>query len=150
MRPLLLACPLLLVALLPSCSTFAYQADFDKAVAAAPAQPTDPTGPWKGAWVSKFNGHSGPLWCMIEPTPGKDGHYDFRYHAGWGKFQFGDFTHTVETAPNADGHLPVQGEMKLPGFIGNYTVDGLVTKDSFKATYKSDQGDHGTMTLQRP
>ena len=150
MRPFLLLAPLLAGALLSSCGSFAYQADFDKAVAAAPAKAADPTGPWKGSWISKHNGHSGPLWCMVAPNPGKPGHYDFRYHAGWGKFQFGDFTHTVETKLTPEGTLPLKGEMELPGFVGNYTVDGVLTKDSFKAAYKSDQGDHGTMTLQRP
>jgi hypothetical protein len=142
--------PLLLAALLPSCSTFTYQADFEKAVAAAPDPPADPTGPWKGSWISKHNGHSGPLWCMITPTPEAEDSYDFRYHAGWGKFEFGDFTHTVPGAMAEDGSLAVKGDMKLPGFVGTYTVDGKVTKDTFKANYKSDQGDHGTMTLERP
>ncbi len=148
MRTLLL--PLLFIPLLPSCSTFAYQADFDKAVAAAPKPHPDPTGPWKGSWISKDNGHSGPLWCLISPTPDKADSYDFRYHAGWGKFEFGDFTHTVPGALTPNKTLPVKGAMKLSGFVGTYTVDGLVTKDTFQAAYKSDQGDHGTMTLHRP
>lgn len=150
MRFLWLVLPLLIGSLLPSCSTFAYQADFEKAVAAAPPAPADPTGPWKGSWKSNMNGHSGPLWCMVNPTPGAQDSYDFRYHAGWGKFEFGDFTHTVPGAMTPANTLAVQGKMELAGFVGTYTVDGTATKDTFKAKYKSDQGDHGTMTLKRP
>ena len=150
MRFLGLLLPLLVGTLLPSCRTFAYQADFEKAVVAAPAVPVDPTGPWKGSWKSNMNDHSGPLWCLVSPSPDQADSYDFRYHAGWGKFEFGDFTHTVPGALTPDKALAITGKMELPGFVGTYSVDGAATKVTFKAKYKSDHGEHGTMTLKRP
>ena len=136
--------------LLASCSTLVYQRDFQQAVAAAPKPHADPTGPWKGEWLSKQNGHTGPLWCMVSPTPGKPDSYDFRYHAGWGKLEFGDFTHPVPGAITPENTLKVHGDMKLAGFVGTYTVNGVAAKNTFKAAYRSDQGDHGSMTLARP
>jgi hypothetical protein len=140
---------LLLVAfatLLASCTT--YHIDFAKAVQAAPVPPDSPTGPWKGRWLSKQNGHEGPLWCII--TPGAPGKSDFRYRAGWARFQFGDYTHTCPVETQADGSLKVNASMKLPAPWGTYTIKGTITPTQFDATYKSDTGDHGTMTLRRP
>ena len=133
--------------LLASCST--YHVDFARAVQAAPVPPDRPTGPWKGRWVSKANGHEGSLWCVI--TPGKEeGTCDFRYRAGWAKFQFGDYTHTCPVETLQAGSLKIASAMKLPGQWGTYTINGTVTPTEFDATYTSDTGDRGTMKLRRP
>ena len=140
----LLAC----TALLPSC--LSYHARFDQAVAAAAGKFDGPTGPWKGEWKSNWNGHEGPLWCIVTPNPDHPGSYDFRYRAGWGILQFGNYVHTIKPEVTPDGHLIVQGEMELPKLVGTHSLDGTVTRDAFRANYKSDKGDHGTMTLRRP
>lgn len=134
--------------LLSSC--FAYQAHFNKAVAKAAGQYDDPTGAWKGTWKSNWNGHEGPLWCIITETPGKPGSYDFRYRAGWGVLEFGNYVHTVEVAKAPDGSFGLNGKMELPKLVGTHSVDGSLSKIAFDATYKSDKGDHGIMTLRRP
>jgi hypothetical protein len=144
--------PLLLAAMLcaPLSSCLSYHSQFQKSVAAANGKYEDPTGPWKGRWLSKHNGHEGALWCIVSETPNKPGFYDFRYRAGWGLLKFGDYTHTVEVQKNPAGELPVKGDMELPKFVGTYSLDGSVSKDAFKAAYKSTTGDHGDMTLTRP
>ena len=139
-------CLLSVSILLASCTT--YHVDFAKAEKALPVPPDKPTGPWKGRWVSQANGHHGVLWCVISPAE-KDT-YDFRYRAGWAKFQFGDYTHTCPVKTNDDGSRELESAMKLPGDWGTYTIKGTITPTEFDATYKSDTGDHGTMKLRRP
>ncbi|NNC86889.1 MAG: hypothetical protein HKN82_00355 [Akkermansiaceae bacterium] len=131
-----------------SCSP--YQRDFRQAVAAAQGRHADPTGPWKGTWHSVPSGHDGPLWCIITETPGRAGSYDFRYRAGWGILNFGDYTHTVPVKRRPGGALGVTGSMELPAAVGTYSLDGMVTNDRFDAKYTSTKGDHGTFTLRRP
>jgi hypothetical protein len=139
---------LLLAVLLPCCSP--YSADFAAAVDAAEVPRTKPTGPWKGRWLSKHNGHEGPLWCLVFPTPDTPGSYDFRYRAGWGMIHFGDYTHTTPLQVQADGSFTLRSAMKLPGDLGTYQVDGSLTPTTFIARYTADTGDHGTMSLKRP
>jgi hypothetical protein len=139
---------LLLAVLLPCCSP--YSADFAAAVDAAEVPRTKPTGPWKGRWLSKHNGHEGPLWCLVFPTPDTPGSYDFRYRAGWGMIHFGDYTHPTPLQVQADGSFTLRSAMKLPGDLGTYQVDGSLTPTTFIARYTADTGDHGTMSLKRP
>jgi hypothetical protein len=136
------------VVALSSCAS-SYNRDFAKATAALPRPPTNAEGPWLGTWKSNVNGHTGPLWCIVQPNPNRPGDYDFRYRAGWGVLKFGDYTHTTPAKLAADGSLKLSGEMVLPGGFGNYQVRGRLTRDSFTATYES-EGDRGTMTLERP
>ena len=142
-----MACALPGLLALSSCST--YQADFAQAVAAAEVPANSPAGPWEGRWKSSFNGHEGPLWCIITPTPDQPGSYDFRYRAGWGALKFGDYTTTVKPEGTATSWT-VTDTMDLPGGFGTYSIKGAVTPKTFSASFKSDGGDHGTMTLTRP
>jgi hypothetical protein len=133
---------------IPSC--LSYHARFDKAVAAAAGVHQDPTGAWKGTWKSNWNGHQGPLWCIVTETPDKPGSYDFRYRAGWGVIQFGNYVHAAAVDKTPEGTFLVKGKMELPKLVGTHSLEGIVTKDAFDASYKSDKGDHGTMILRRP
>lgn len=131
--------------LLASCSS--YQRDFRAAVRSQSGY-NSPTGPWKGEWKSEVNGHHGPLWCMVSGDS-RAGIWNFRYRAGWGVLQFGDYTHQIAAIPESDGSLPVEGKMTLPNNFGTYTVKGQLTKDRFDLRYQG-SGDRGTMTLIRP
>jgi hypothetical protein len=146
MKPLLV--PLAAAVALCSCAN-SYTRGFAAASADLPQPPANAEGPWLGTWKSDVNGHTGPLWCIVQPNPDRPGEYDFRYRAGWGALKFGDYTHTTPAKPAADGSLKLIGEMDLPGGFGTYQVEGRLTRDSFTATYQSD-GDRGTMTLKRP
>lgn len=141
--------PLLAALAFSSCGPSTYSRSFDKASAAMVRPPANAEGPWEGSWKSSVNGHLGPLWCIVQPTPEKPGHYNFRYRAGWGVIRFGDYTHTTPAKLADDGSIPLSGEMVLPGGFGNYKVEGKLTRDTFEATYKS-AADHGKMTLKRP
>lgn len=140
---------LLLPLVMVSCMPGTYTRDFVKETTAQPDPPTSVEGPWIGEWKSEVNGHQGPLWCIVRPSVDQPGHYDFRYRAGWGMMKFGDYTHQVATEPDADGHLPLKGEMELPAGFGSYAVEGRLTPTEFTATYES-KGDRGTMSLARP
>lgn len=137
------------IAVAVSSCTNSYHRGFAEAAAALPRPPANAEGPWLGTWKSDVNGHTGPLWCIVQPTPDRPGAYDFRYRAGWGVLKFGDYTHTTLAKLAADGSMKLSGEMSLPGGFGNYQVEGRLTRESFSATYRS-KGDRGTMTLNRP
>lgn len=133
--------------LLSSC-TSRYERDFAKAVSAQVMPPTSVEGPWKGEWKSEMNGHQGPLWCIV--TESAPDIYDFRYRAGWGKWQLGDYVHQVSAKPSRDGSLVYRGKMDLPGGVGVHEVEGRLTPSEFKARYQSERGDRGSMVLRRP
>jgi len=134
---------------LSSCGTGSYSRGFEQAATTMAKPPATAAGPWRGTWTSAANGHHGPLWCIVQPTPDRPGHFDFRYRAGWGVLRFGDYTHTTQATLAADGSLRLDGSMSLPGGLGTYQVKGRLTRDSFDATFRS-AADHGTMTLRRP
>ena len=144
-----LAAALAFASALSSCGTGSYPDGFAKASAALVRPPATAEGPWQGSWTSGVNGHHGPLWCIVRPTPNRPDHYDFRYRAGWGALRFGDYTHTTPARLAGDGSIHLAGAMQLPGGLGNYQVEGRLTRDTFHATYRS-AADHGTMTLRRP
>lgn len=128
--------------LLNACS--GYQKDFRKAQ--VPAEGV--TGPWKGSWSSEVNGHHGPLWCLVSRDDEKPDQWVFRYRAGWGLLAFGDYRHEV-TAVKDGEKLPLDDSMELPGGFGTYEIDGALTPENFRATYRSEK-DHGTLVLTRP
>lgn len=136
------------IALLSSCAS-SYSREFADASVTLPRSPRNAEGPWIGTWKSDTNGHTGPLWCIVEPSANNPRSYDFRYRAGWGFLKFGSYVHTVPSKRNADGSMKLSGEMALPSGLGTYQVEGLLTRVSFTATYRS-AGDHGTFTLKRP
>jgi len=143
-----LSMALLVSLLLASCAS--YPKDFR--AAAKEHQPSPlPSGPWKGTWKSDVNGHSGPLWCLISQDPSQPDLWNFRYRAGWGVLQFGDYTHQIKARTTMAGEfrLPVRGEMTLPNNFGTYSVEGAVFHDRLKLRYKG-RGDRGTMALTRP
>lgn len=125
-----------------------YERDFQSAVEVMPESPPSVEGPWVGRWRSDTNGHEGPLWCLVRERDG--GGYDFRYRAGWGVMQFGDYLHAIEEVEETESGIAFRGAMDLPGGVGVYDVEGLVVPDFFDAEYRSDRGDHGTIKLRRP
>lgn len=144
----ILFCLATAITLLSSC-TNSYTHGFADASAALSRPPANAEGPWLGMWVSEVNGHTGPLWCIVQPKLGNPGKYDFRYRAGWGVLKFGDYTHTIPAKLGKDGSLALSGEMELPGGLGTYQVNGRLTRETFDATYQG-AGDRGTMSLKRP
>lgn len=135
----------LLLATLVSCSS--YQRDFKAATKSFTSTGTL-EGPWKGTWQSEVNGHHGPLWCQVSRDPEKAKEWIFRYRAGWGVLQFGDYKHSVK-ATLKNKLLPIDSSMTLPGGFGTYHVKGTLTSTNFAMRFKGN-GDKGTMILTRP
>ncbi|MGC6426577.1 MAG: hypothetical protein ACON5H_06225 [Akkermansiaceae bacterium] len=142
-RPLLLLGALFLT----SCGS-SYHSAFQKARKQSIPKPSV-EGAWKGTWKSKANGHHGPLWCIVSQNEKDQTLWDFRYRAGWGILQFGDYLHQVPAKLDRHGNLPIKGSMTLPNNFGTYSVNGQLTPGQFNLRYKG-SGDHGTMTLSRP
>ena len=135
----------LFLAALVSCST--YHQDFKKEMKKE-VKADSVEGPWKGEWKSEMNGHHGPVWCLVSKSPDKKDEWIFRYRAGWGVLQFGDYKHVVE-ASLKNNTLPLDASMKLPGDFGTYNVKGSLTPKKFSTRFKGN-GDFGTMVLTRP
>lgn len=138
---------ILMTSLLVSCGG-SYQADFQKSKKQF-KQGKSVEGPWKGTWKSEVNSHTGPVWSIVSQNKKNSKIWDFRYRAGWGVLQFGDYLHQVQTKLNKDESLPLDAKMKLPNNFGTYAVKGTLTAKEFKVRYTG-QGDKGTMTLSRP
>lgn len=138
---------LLTVSFLASCGS-SYHADFAKAEKNFKLKKS-PEGPWKGSWESEVNGHSGPLWCLVSQSEKETMLWDFRYRAGWGILQFGDYLHQVKAKSHVPGSLLLDARMKLPNQLGTYAVKGELTDKTFNVRYQG-QGDRGTMILTRP
>ncbi|MDA7518998.1 hypothetical protein N9A89_01410 [Akkermansiaceae bacterium] len=131
---------------LASCSS--YQADFKKE-AKKFKQGDSPKGPWKGTWKSEFNGHHGPIWCLVSQDPKQPENWTFRYRAGWGVLQFGDYGHPIKLALRPGNVLLVDDKMTLSNDFGTYAVKGKVTPTKFNFRFNG-SGDKGTMILTRP
>ena len=147
MKPLWLA--IFASLLLASCSS--YQREFKASTnefRSAIKLKATPTGPWKGTWKSEVNGHHGPLWCMITRNESSPETYNFRYRAGWGLLQFGDYTHPITTTQE-DGALSLNHSMALPNNLGTYRIKGRVGPTQFECRFQGNS-DKGTMVLQRP
>jgi hypothetical protein len=74
--------------------------------------------------------------------------YNFRYRAGWGLLQFGDYTHPITTTQE-DGALSLNHSMALPNNFGTYRIKGRVGPTQFECRFQGNS-DKGTMALQRP
>lgn len=141
---------LLAALFLASCSS--YQKDFrasTKEFQKITKPISTPAGPWKGTWQSEVNGHHGPLWCLISRDRENLTLWNFRYRAGWGVLQFGDYTHQLHAKLSPASVLPLKGQMTLPNNFGTYGIEGTADPLSFKVRYQGN-GDKGTMTLTRP
>jgi len=152
--------------ILASCAGVRFEQDWSKAVAAYESGDckSPVTGPWTGTWLSKNNGHSGDLRCLITSleraacdkahSDKADGDkagtpYEFRYQATWGKALSGGYTAQYDVVPDGPGRYRVSGEKKL-GLFGKFLHKGKIEGDTFESTYTSEMGDHGVFELQRP
>lgn len=131
--------------ILASCSS--YQRDFEEAKKSF-RQAQSPEGPWLGNWKSNHNGHHGPLWCIVSQDEDPN-YWNFRYRAGWGALEFGDYVHRVQTTLEKDGSMTLDSSMKLPANLGVYHVEGTIFPEEFHVRFQGN-GDHGTMMLSRP
>jgi hypothetical protein len=126
------------------CSTF--EQDWRHAVLQPPVQPGNPTGPWQGTWLSKQNGHTGELRCLVtEKAPNE---YEYRFKATYWKLFRYSYTVNLPTTCTTDG-CNFKGTENL-GYLagGDYDYEGVITTTNFNATYKC-KFDHGTFQMTR-
>ncbi len=125
-----------------------FEGDWQRAVADYRGGAVDgPGGPWVGDWRTSNNGHAGKLRAVVAPVAGKPGVFLFRYHATWG-ISAGTFE--IECPVVADGkRLRVAGEKVIPMF-GRFRHVGVISGETFEATFSGDEGDVGKFSLRRP
>lgn len=106
-----------------------------------------PAGPWEGGWRTSNNGHSGKLRAVVRPVAGKPGVFLFRYHATWG-ISAGTFE--IECPVVVTGkRVNVAGEKEIPMF-GSFRHSGVISGQTFEATFSGEEGDVGKFSLRRP
>ena len=105
-------------------------------------------GAWEGEWTSEPTGHSGPLWCLIEPLEGSDSHYHFRYRAGWAWIVRGEYAHDVLTREVGDA-IHFDEEMDLGRLGGIYRAESKIQAGQWEGRHRSTMGDRGSIRMRR-
>jgi hypothetical protein len=107
---------------------------------------SDPSGAWRGEWVSSVNGHQGPIKAHIRQID------DCTYRACF----CGRFLHVVPfaysvpmqvTGRTTTGATVLTAQSWLPGF-GDFTCRAVVSPCHFNACYWSPK-DNGRFTMTR-
>ncbi len=138
------AAALLLVILLPGCSSFNHQW---KQAAAQSAPAADILGRWQGTWQSDASGHHDPLRCLI--TRNDQGEYQARFHAKYHKLLTFGYTVKLDVTKSAD-NFEFRGNANLHWWAGGvYDYEGKATSTNFFSTYRC-KYDHGTFQMTRP
>lgn len=105
-------------------------------------------GRWKGEWRSEWNGHSGGLRCLM--TPQDEGHYLAWFFSTYAGIFFFQYETVFRVRAGGHGTLGFEGEQDLGKMVGGvYRYEGTVVEDSFQATFRAENGDHGVMEMRR-
>jgi hypothetical protein len=107
---------------------------------------SDPSGVWRGEWVSSSSGHQGPIKAHIRQVD------DCTYRACFcGRFlhvvPFGYSVPMKVTGRTASGATILTAQSWLPGF-GDFTCRATVSQCHFNACYWSPK-DNGRFTMTR-
>ncbi len=105
----------------------------------------EPSGRWKGRWISGTSGHSGPMRARV--TPNGDGSYRVLFT---GRFAVViPFAYRAELQPltTCSGTSYVV-DKKLGPILGSYRMHAVVPGNSFNANYSA-AGDSGQINMQR-
>ena len=114
-------------------------------LASADDTKSDPsTVVYKGTWVNRKMGSSGPLQCSVEP--GED---DAEWAAVFtGKFKGEGFKYEVKFAATKAGtKTNLKGSAKIDG--DPYEWTGAIKGEAFSVKYRSEKGYNGEFTLKR-
>lgn len=133
-------------------SMFAGCSSFDKrwnetASIAVPADSIE--GRWEGVWLSKVNGHTGPLRCII--TKKGEHQHQAEFHAKYKRLITLSFGYTVLLKVERHGdEFRFEGEADLGWLAGGvYKYAGKATLSFLDCTYRSKR-DQGTFEMRRP
>lgn len=104
----------------------------------------DPSGRWKGRWISGKNGHNGPMRARI--TPNDSGSYQAVFAGRFAlvvPFVYRAEMHPVETWSGTTYVV----EKKL-GMLGSYKMDALIGGGQMNANWSA-VGDAGQVQMSR-
>ena len=113
------------------------------------AEATGMEGRWKGEWRSEWNGHSGGLRCLMTPRE-EEGCYRAWFFSTYAGILFFQYQTEFRLDGSGSGSLTFAGEQDLGKVVGGvYRYEGTIVADSFHATYRADNGDHGVFEMRR-
>lgn len=105
-------------------------------------------GRWKGEWRSEWNGHSGGLRCLT--TREDEESYRAWFFSTYAGIFFFQYQMVFRVRAGENGTLSFEGEQDLGKMVGGvYRYEGTVVEDSFQATFRAENGDHGVMEMRR-
>jgi hypothetical protein len=108
------------------------------------SQADDPTGRWKGSWISGKNGHKGPMRARITPTA--SGTYQAVFA---GRFALVvPFVYRAEMRPVETWNGTTYVVEKRLGMLGSYKMDALVNGGKMHANWSA-VGDSGQVQMSR-
>ncbi len=104
----------------------------------------DPSGRWKGSWISGTNGHHGPMRAKI--TPNGSGSYNALFA---GRFAVVvPFIYRAEMKPVQTWDGTAYAIEKKLGFLGTYRMNSVVQGGHLNANWSA-VGDHGQVQMHR-
>jgi hypothetical protein len=106
----------------------------------------DPSGRWKGQWVSQSTGHKGPMRANVWQT--SQGTYDARFS---GRFALViPFTYKVSLQPSYDafGNVHLHASKPLGPLLGSYTMNALSSGNTLNGSFQAAK-DVGSIHMQR-
>lgn len=105
---------------------------------------SEPTGRWRGRWVSGTNGHSGPMRARI--TPSQNGSYNAVFA---GRFALViPFVYRAELQPVDSWQGTNYVVEKRLGFLGTYRMQANVDHGQLNANWSA-VGDSGQVQMHR-
>ncbi len=104
----------------------------------------DPSGRWKGSWISGSNGHHGPMRAKI--TPNGSGSYNAIFA---GRFAVVvPFVYRAEMKPVQTWDGTAYAIEKKLGLLGTYRMNSIVQGGHLNANWSA-VGDHGQVQMHR-
>lgn len=107
---------------------------------------SDPTGRWRGEWVSQSTGHRGPMKANVWRA--NNGTYQARFS---GRFALViPFTYKVTMYPSYDhyGNVNLHASKPLGPIMGSYTMDAVSTGNGLNGSFRAAK-DVGSIRMQR-
>ncbi len=105
----------------------------------------DPSGRWKGRWISNSNGHTGTIRARI--TPASTGGYNALYAGRFALVVPFIYRSQLTAVETSCGTVYV-AEKKLGPLLGSYRTQAVIQGGSFNANW-STNGDTGSIIMQR-
>jgi len=143
--------PAFLALSLVSCGSVRFERAWERAsepVTAAATEQEPLRERWEGEWRSEWNGHSGGLRCLMWRV--NEQHLHAWFLSTYARILSFEHDTLFHLEPSAEGGFTLSGSQDLGSLVGGvYTYSGSVDANSFRATYKAENGDHGVFEMKR-